>query len=138
VVVVDTDAFSKVFIRQPRSAEAHADMAALKLRLQGRIVVVATQTRAELKAWPLLKGWGAAQRARLDEILSSTSTVPVTEDVVDAFVTLTVRCQRTGHALAQKDHVADRWVAASAMAIDRPLLTLDGVYQGAPDLALLP
>lgn len=113
-------------------------MAALKLRLQGRIVVVATQTRAELKAWPLLKGWGATQRARMNQILSSTSTVPVTEDVVDAFVALTVRCQHAGHALAQKEHVADRWVAASAIALARPLLALDRIYEGTPDLELLP
>ena len=137
VVVVDTDAFSKVFVRRTRSADAQAESAALKRRLQGRIVVIATQTRAELKAWPLVKGWGASERARLEELLDGTTTVPVSEDVVDAFVALTVQCQAAGHALARKDHVADRWVAASAVALDRPLLALDRIYENAPGLTLL-
>jgi hypothetical protein len=45
-------------------------MATLKRRLQGKIVVIAIQTRAELKSWPLLKDWGSARRARLDALLA--------------------------------------------------------------------
>ncbi len=72
------------------------------------------------------------------QILGGTTVVPVTRDVVDAFVTLTVESRTQGHALAQKQHVADRWVAATAIALARPLLALDGVYREAPRLTLLP
>jgi predicted nucleic acid-binding protein len=136
VVVVDTDAFSRMFVQRSRSAEPAST--ALRRRLQGKIVVIATQTRAELKAWPLLKSWGSSRRARLDVLLAGTSTVPVTDDVIEAYVALTVQCRAAGHALAGKDHVADRWVAASAVALDRPLLALDRIYENAPALTLLP
>ena len=138
IVVIDTDAFSMIYVRRARSAEAQTELNALKRRLQGRIVVIGTQTRAELMAWPLLRDWGPSERARLDEIVRRTTTVPVSDDVVNAFVGLTVECQRGGHALAQKDHVADRWVAATAVALDRPLLALDRIYERTPGLTLVP
>ena len=138
IVVVDTDAFSKVFVRPTGTGAAQVEVAALKLRLQGKIAVIATQTLAELQAWPLLRGWGTARSAKLTQLLNGTTTVPVTRDVVDAFVALTVQCKATGHALAANQHVADRWVAATAVALDRPLLALDQIYVGAPGLPLLP
>ncbi|MGH3565222.1 MAG: hypothetical protein ACRDRH_04160 [Pseudonocardia sp.] len=63
--------------------------------------------------------------------------MPVTDDVVAAYVDLSVACRSAGHALHQKVHVADRWVAATAIALDRPLLSLDGVFAAAPGLRLL-
>lgn len=138
VVVVDTDAFSKVYVRQQRQGPARDEADALRLRLQGKIVVIATQSLAELEAWPFLQNWGASRRQRLMQILGGTTVVPVSRDVVDAFVTLTVESRAHGHPLAQKQHVADRWVAATAIALDRPLLAVDGGYRRAPRLALLP
>ncbi len=63
--------------------------------------------------------------------------MPVDERVIEAFVRITVHCRRIGHALAQKPHVADRWVAATAIAISRPLLAGDSIYIDAPGLELL-
>jgi predicted nucleic acid-binding protein len=63
--------------------------------------------------------------------------VPVDERVIDAFVQITVDCRRSGHALGQKEHVADRWIAATAIAIRRPLLASDGIYFDTPGLELL-
>jgi predicted nucleic acid-binding protein len=62
--------------------------------------------------------------------------VPVTPEVIEAYVTLSVDCQKIGHALCQKIHTADRWVAATALALDRPLISLDTVYRGVPGLTL--
>ena len=64
--------------------------------------------------------------------------VLVSREVVDAFVSLTVECRAVGHPVAQKQHVADRWVAATAVALDRPLLALNRVYAEMPRLNLLP
>lgn len=132
LVVVDTDAFSHLFVRGSGSRVRD-----LRESLRGRIPVIATQTYAELLAWPRLQSWGATRTASLAELLSATTTVPVSGDVVTAYVDLFVACRSTGHALHQKVHAADRWVAATAIALDRPLLSFDGVFTGAPGLLVL-
>ena len=57
--------------------------------------------------------------------------------MIEAFVRITLDCRRSGHALGQKEHVADRWVAATAIAIHLPLLAGDDIYLAAPGLDLL-
>lgn len=105
--------------------------------MTGRRPVIATQTLAELLLWPELNRWQTARRSRLNAILDSTPVVPVTREVVDAYVDLTADCRDHGHALRAKEHTGDRWVAATAIAIGRPLLALDGIYHDAPGLAVL-
>jgi predicted nucleic acid-binding protein len=133
VVVVDTDVFSHLYVAQKKSTERLQ----LQDRLVGRRPVIATQTRAELLAWPRLRGWGEKRARELTERVDAVRTLPTTDDVVAAYVDLQVACQRSGHALAQKLHTGDRWVAATAIALDRPLLSLDGIYRDAPGLATL-
>ena len=82
--------------------------------LVGRSVAIAVQTRSELLIWPGVHGWSADRAERLRDQLDN------------------------GHALGQQEHVADRWVAATAIAIRRPLLTGDGIYLATPGLELLP
>lgn len=134
VVVLDTDVYSQLYVRQGANTAAKQ---AVKDVLVGRTVAIAVQTRAELLIWPQLRGWSADRAARLRDQLDNTPTVPVNELVLEAFVRITVDCRRNGHALGQKEHVADRWVAATATAISRPLLAADGIYLDAPGLKLL-
>jgi len=134
VVVLDTDVYSKLYVRHGATAAKQA----LKDVLVGRAVAIAVQTRAELLIWPQVRGWAADRADRLREQLDNTPTVPVDVQVIDAFVQITVDCRRRGHALGQKEHVADRWVAATAIAIRRPLLASDGIYFDTPGLELLP
>lgn len=129
-VVVDTDAFSRLFVKRQPLRE-------LRDRLIGRVPVVATQTKAELLAWPRLRSWGSPKARRLHQIIDSVPTVPVTDDVVHAYVDLLVGCTAQGHALGQKDHTGDRWIAATAIALDRPLFSLDGIFRNVPGLTLL-
>lgn len=135
IVVLDTDVYSQLYVRQGATA---APKQAVKDVLVGRTVAIAVQTRAELLTWPELRGWSADRAGRLRDQLDDTPTVPVDELVIQAFVRITVGCRRSGHALGQKEHVADRWVAATAIAIRRPLLAADGIYCHAPGLELLP
>ncbi len=135
VVVLDTDVYSQLYVRHGATA---APKQALKDVLVGRSVAIAVQTRAELLIWPEVRGWSADRADRLREQLDNTPTVPIDERVIEAFVRITVDCRRSGHALGQKEHVADRWVAATAIAIRRPLLAGDGIYLATPGLELLP
>ncbi len=47
---------------------------------------------------------------------------------------LRAECSRTGHALAQPEHSADLWIAATAVYLDLPLVTDDGIFAGVPGL----
>lgn len=134
VVVLDTDVYSQLYIRQGATA---VDKQVFKDALVGRSIAIAVQTRAELLIWPEVRGWSVGRAGRLRDQLDNTPTVPVNDLVLEAFVRITVDCRRTGHALGQKEHVADRWVASTAIAISRPLLAVDGIYLDAPGLKLL-
>jgi predicted nucleic acid-binding protein len=50
---------------------------------------------------------------------------------------LRVRCAQIGHALGDKLHDGDRWIAAAAMRLRVPLVSHDGVFDGAPGLELI-
>ena len=54
-----------------------------------------------------------------------------------AYVTLRTWCAKTGYGLGGKDHEADRWVAASAIWPDIPLVTHDAIFANVRDLTLL-
>jgi hypothetical protein len=69
--------------------------------------------------------------------LDRTPTVPVDEAVVVAYAALTADCRAAGHALWDKVHTGDRWIAATAIAIGAPLLAGDAIYDGAPKLRIV-
>ena len=74
-------------------------------------------------------GWGARRRGVLDRLHRSYRRLcrPSIE-VTDAYVALRSWAVRTGHGLGAKDHEADRWVAAVAMAATLPLATEDSIF----------
>jgi predicted nucleic acid-binding protein len=44
---------------------------------------------------------------------------------------------RTGHGLRQKQHEADRWIAATALWLQVPLVSHDSIFAKVKDLELL-
>jgi predicted nucleic acid-binding protein len=46
-------------------------------------------------------------------------------------------CVHNGHGLGQKEHEADRWVAATALHLGVPLIAHDRVFVGVDGLGLL-
>lgn len=135
LVVLDTDVYSRLYVR---SADPNSQLRELRDQLAGLVPVIATQTLAELRAWPLLKSWSEQRTARFMALLAGTTVVPLTDEIIQAYAELYVRSRATGHALHQRVHSADRWVAATAVALDRPLVSLDGIYTNAPLVKLLP
>ena len=49
----------------------------------------------------------------------------------------TAWAKQNGHAIHQKIHTADRWVAATALAYGLELAATDGIYDGIAGLSLL-
>jgi predicted nucleic acid-binding protein len=49
---------------------------------------------------------------------------------------LRVACAEIGHALSQKEHTGDRWIAATALRLGIPLVSNDGIFRNVPGLTL--
>lgn len=58
------------------------------------------------------------------------------QDLIRIYAELRVACQRTGHALSQREHDADRWIAARAIRLGIPLVSNDGVFDNTPGLVV--
>lgn len=134
VVLLDTDVWTHLFAIKRRT---HPDSAKWRRLLVGKTVAIAVQSRAELLAWPLIRDFGDARRSHLFAQLDATTTVPVDEYIIQRYAQLTADAKIRGDALGGRAHTADRWVAATALAIDAPLLAADRIYRNDPDLVLL-
>ncbi len=85
---------------------------------------------AEMRFGAELAGWGARRRDEMERLIDRAGVVPPLKDVTTAYVGLRAWATRNGHGLAAKDHEADRWVAAVALAAGLPLATEDSIFDG--------
>ncbi|MCL2594282.1 MAG: PIN domain-containing protein [Promicromonosporaceae bacterium] len=134
-IVLDTDVWSGLFTRSPRKPDPR--LGVWRRLIDGASTAIAMQTRAEVLAGLAYTDLGQQRRAAIRIQLDATPTIPVSEDVVIAFADLTAGCRMVGHALHAKTHTADRWIAATAIAVGYPLLAGDHIYSDAPGLRLL-
>lgn len=129
-VVVDTDVYSARLIPDSALARRYEPL------LVGRVEFVSFQTVGEVRYGALLRGWGSARVRRMEAALSRIEIVYAGPDLVRTYAELRVACQRAGHALSQREHDADRWIAATAIRLGIPLVSNDGVFEDTPGLAL--
>jgi len=73
---------------------------------------------------------------RLIDVLEQTPTIHTDPEVVEAYADLTAECRRSGHALQDKTHTGDRWIAACAVAKQFDLLSGDAIFEGVPNLTI--
>lgn len=85
---------------------------------------------AEMRFGAEVAGWGARRRGVLDRLVASSRMMPPLAEVTDAYVDLRTWCAHNGHGLGAKDHEADRWVAAVALAAKLPLASEDAIFDG--------
>lgn len=132
-VVVDTNVFGARMVTESR--------ARLGLlygpHLVGRPIVLAYQTVAELRYWALKAGWGEKNRQRMEHHIRQVAVVRVDDRLAWTYAELKDRCVRLGHALGQKTHDGDRWIAVTAIRYEIPLISHDGVFQNVPGLSLI-
>ncbi|UNX55653.1 PIN domain-containing protein [Georgenia sp. TF02-10] len=131
---MDTDVFSHVYVWV---SSTDRRVPGWRKLLTGTRVVISFQTRTELLAGALANSWGRRRLSELRAVLDRTPTIRADDEVIDAHATLFAECRRRGHALQDKQHTADRWIAASAIAKGIALLAGDGIYQDAPGLTVL-
>lgn len=129
-VVLDTNVFT-ARLRQDRPLETlYAKHTA------GKRIVVAPQTVAEARYGALAAGWGARRLGRLAQRITEVGILDVDAETIEQVAQLRNQCRLIGHALHQRLHNADLWIAAAAVRWGLPLVAHDAVFVGCPGLDL--
>ena len=123
-VVVDTMVVSAL-IDPNRTSIATAEYRTL---IGARPIVVSFITVAELRYGALKARWGELRRRALERDLTQLVVVQPDDELVRVCAGLRARCEFEGHALGNKIHEADRWIAATALRLGIPLISDDGIY----------
>jgi predicted nucleic acid-binding protein len=92
---------------------------------------------AEMRFGADVAEWGSRRIAALERLIAGAEIAPPLPEVIAAYVELRSWCVRTGHGLGAKDHEADPWVAAVALAGNIPLASDDGIFDNVDGLVLL-
>ncbi len=129
-VVVDTDVYSSRLIPNSTLARRYEPL------LLGRIEFVSFQTVAETRYGAMLRGWGASRMRRMEAEIARIEVIHTGAELIRSYAELRVACQRAGHALSQREHDADRWIAATAIRLGLPLVSNDGIFEKTPKLRL--
>ena len=131
-VVVDTIVISWLFDDRPNPlAERYRDL------IGPQPVLLAFQTVMELRFGAFRAGWGELRRRRLERRIAEIAVVQPDDQMITACAELRIRCQQTGHALGNKLHDGDRWIAATTVRLDMALASHDGVFANTPGLRLI-
>lgn len=102
----------------------------------GHQVFLAAVTVSELRYGALVAGWGEARRECMEQVVRTTTVVPVSDRLLTTAAELRFACREAGHPLHDRSHANDLWIAASAVHIGAPLLTADDVFEDTPGLIL--
>jgi predicted nucleic acid-binding protein len=131
-IVVDTGVFGADLLRTQTPL-----VASYLPFLAGRPALISFISAAELRYGARRAGWGGPRLRRLEDRIASAEIVWPGPDLAAAYVDLRVACAVQGHALGERIHEADRWIAATAVWLGVPLVTHDGVFRNTPGLRLL-
>lgn len=129
-IVIDTDVFSADLVPGSKLAELYAPI------ITGRPAFISFQTVTELRYGALRRGWGSTRMLKLDAKIQRAEVIHTGPELVLICAQLRADCAAVGHALAQREHNADRWIAATAIRLGVPLVSNDALFRGVPGLAL--
>jgi len=128
LVVLDTNVVSFLHRGHPRAAR-------FEPLLHGRLPAVSFATVAELRYGALKAGWGERRRRVLDRTLRRYLFLPANPEVSAAWARIRAAMDAAGCGMGGPD----RWIAATALAFDCPLLTDDERHFGrVPGLVVNP
>lgn len=99
--------------------------------------MISFATVMELRYGAIKARWGDLRRRGLERDMKMITIVSLSDDVVTTCAALRNECETRGHALGQKHHDADRWIAATAIRLGLDLISADGVYQDTPGLRVV-
>ena len=116
--------------RQPAPAARYRSLIA------GRPIVISFTTVTELRYGALKAHWGELRRRGLERDLSRFVIVQPDDELMQVCAELRARCEQVAHALGQKIHEADRWIAATAIRLGIELVSDDAAFRDAPGLVV--
>jgi predicted nucleic acid-binding protein len=126
--VVDTNVISYLF-RDDSRAEL------FRPYLPQSLLAVSFMTVAELDRWALHHGWGRARRERMAQFLNGYTLINVDRALCRIWAAVSDEARRAGRPI----DIADAWIAATAIALNVPLLTLNRAdFAGVSGLIVLP
>jgi predicted nucleic acid-binding protein len=96
--------------------------------VERRPALISFITVAELRFGARLAAWGPRRLGRLERELERAETIWPGPDLTGTYAALRAWCVKNGHGLGQKEHEADRWVAATAIWLDVPLVAHDAIF----------
>lgn len=102
-----------------------------------RSIVISFATVTELRYGALKAGRGELRRRGLERDLSQIVIVQPDDRLMQVCAELRSSCESVGHALGQKVHEADRWIAATALRLGIELVTDDRVFEGVSGVFLV-
>lgn len=105
--------------------------------LVGRQLVIAVQTVTEVYCGARKANWGEARLQQLEQRIARAVIAPCDDQLARTCADLRLGCLRQGHALAQKVHTNDLWVAATSAHYEIPSVNNDRVFEEVPGLRLL-
>jgi len=129
-VVIDTDVYGADLVPGSVLADRYESL------IVGRPAFISFQTAAELRFGAMLRGWGGARMLKLEARIAAAEVVHSGPDLIEVYARLRVACQRAGHGLSQRQHDADRWIAATAVRLGIPLVSNDTIFKAVPGLEL--
>jgi predicted nucleic acid-binding protein len=131
-VVVDTNVFGAVLGRDRRGL-----IKRYARDLTGARLIISFQTVAELRYGALAAGWKNDRIEQLEQRVRQAALIPPHDDLTTEWARLRLDCRDAGHALQDKIHHTDLWIAATARLVDVPLVTHDGASRGTPGLTVI-
>jgi predicted nucleic acid-binding protein len=129
-IVIDTDVFGADLVRKSVLAERYEPI------IVGSPAFISFQTAAELRYGAMRRQWGESRMRELAVKIAAAETVHTGPELVVVYARLRAECAGIGHALSQREHDADRWVAATAIRLGVPLVSNDGIFENVPELVL--
>jgi tRNA(fMet)-specific endonuclease VapC len=129
-ILIDTDVYGAGLVPGSALAEIYEPI------IVGRPAFISFQTAAELRYGALRRNWGDSRMRKLEARIAAAETVHTGPDLILIYARLRVECERIGHALSQREHNADRWIAATALRLGVPLASNDGIFHNVPGLLL--
>jgi predicted nucleic acid-binding protein len=94
------------------------------------------QTVAELRIGALRRARGEKRGLKLRSKIARAEVVWPGPELVEPYAKLRADCEAAGHALAQRPHDTDRWIAATAARLSIPLVSHDSEFRNVPGLIL--
>lgn len=106
--------------------------------IDSRPVVVSFVTVTEMRFGAIKAGWGEIRRRSLERVLARLVVVQPDDDLMLKCAELRANLLGAqGHALGQKVHESDRWIAATAIALGVGLISGDTVFENVPGLEMV-